>query len=122
MKRFSVTAVLIAAVSLCALTIASADKANGKKAKLIAKYDKNGNGVIDGQEKDALRKDFAADQNGELKRFDKDNDGKLSDEEIAAIKPGSGKGKSGEKSKTKTNKENSQGDNAKDEKKSDSKK
>ena len=69
---------------------ASAAKEDGPKAKALAKYDKNGNGVIDGDEKDAIRRDYAANPNGELKRFDTDGDGKLSDEEIAAIKPGSG--------------------------------
>src|SRR5262249_39738262 len=54
---------------------------------VFAKYDKNKNGVIDGEEKSALRKDYDADKEGELKRFDKNNDGKLDDEEIAAIKP-----------------------------------
>jgi Ca2+-binding EF-hand superfamily protein len=67
---------------------AFAAKADGKKAKLIAKYDKNGNGVIDGDEMEALRKDFAADKEGELKAFDTNGDGKLDDQEIAAIKPG----------------------------------
>ncbi len=80
-----------------------AAKADGKKAKLIAKYDKNGNGIIDGEEKDALRKDFAADPKGDLKQYDTNGDGKLSDEEIAAIKPGSGK-KGGETKKAGGNK------------------
>jgi len=39
---------------------------------------------------DAIRKDYAADPNGPLKEFDTNGDGKLSDEEIAAIQPGSG--------------------------------
>ena len=96
MKRALLIAAAIAAFGSVPLTDASAAKADGKKAKLIAKYDKNGNGIIDGEEKEALRKDFAANPKGELKAFDKDGDGKLSDEEIAAIKPGSG-AKSGEK-------------------------
>jgi hypothetical protein len=50
-----------------------------------AKYDKNYNGTLDADEKEALRKDFDADKNGPSKAFDKDNDGKLSDEELAAI-------------------------------------
>jgi Ca2+-binding EF-hand superfamily protein len=70
-----------------------AAKADGPKAKFFAKYDKNHNGVIDADEKDAIRKDYAANPEGDLKRFDKNHDGKLDDEEIAAIKPPTGKGK-----------------------------
>jgi len=118
MKRVLIIAIAISAFSLIAVTDASADKANGKKAKLIAKYDKNGNGIIDGEEKEALRKDFAANSNEELKRFDTNGDGKLSDEEIAAIKPGSGKAKSAE-SKGKKKNDKPEGDTTKSEKKAD---
>lgn len=85
----------IVILSLVASLPAFADKANGPKARFFAKYDKNHNGVIDEDEKEAIRKDYAADPNGELKRFDKNGDGKLDDEEIAAIKPPTGKGKAG---------------------------
>src|SRR5258708_24482646 len=98
--------ILVIGVCLSGLIVPSSTfgaKADGKKAKLIAKYDKNGNGIIDGEEKDALRKDFAADPKGDLKQYDTNGDGKLSDEEIAAIKPGSGK-KGGDKKKTGGNK------------------
>jgi Ca2+-binding EF-hand superfamily protein len=70
-----------------------AAKADGPKAQFFAKYDKNHNGVIDADEKEAIRKDYAAKPDGDLKRFDKNHDGKLDDEEIAAIKPPTGKGK-----------------------------
>ncbi len=66
----------------------------GPKARLFAKYDANRNGVIDGDEVAALRKDFAADPHGELARYDANQDGKLSDDEISEIKP---PGKSGER-------------------------
>ena len=69
-------------------------KENGPKARFFAKYDTNHNGVIDPGEKAAIRKDYAADPDGDLKRFDKNKDGKLDDEEIAAIKPPTGKKKS----------------------------
>jgi hypothetical protein len=78
---------------------AFAAKAEGPKAKLFAKYDKNTNGSIDGEEKDALRKDFDANKEGDLKRLDKNKDGKLDDEEIAAIKPPEGKKKTEPKAK-----------------------
>lgn len=72
---------------------ALAAKADGPKAKFFAKYDKNQNAVIDDNEKDAIRKDYAATPDGDLRRFDKNRDGKLDDQEIAAIKPPTGKGK-----------------------------
>jgi hypothetical protein len=58
----------------------------GKKAgaALLATYDKNGNGKIDGEEVDALKKDFAAGK-PEVKALDTNNDGTLSDEEIGAV-------------------------------------
>jgi len=99
-------------------TTALAAKADGKKAKLIAKYDKNKNGVIDGEEMKAFRKDFAADKEGTLKGYDKDGDGKLSDEEIKAIKPGAGKKAKGQKGSGKGGKKEGQkGKKSEDEKK-----
>ncbi len=77
-----------------------AAKADGPKAKFFAKYDKNHNGVIDEDEKEAVRKDYAANPDGDLKRFDKNRDGKLDDAELAAIKPPTGKGKAASKSLT----------------------
>ena len=65
------------------------------QGQFFAKYDKNHNGVIDADEKDAIRKDYAANPDGDLKRFDTNKDGKLDDAEIAAIKPPTGKGKAG---------------------------
>jgi Ca2+-binding EF-hand superfamily protein len=69
---------------------------NAGMADLLTKYDKNQNGIIDAGEMDAIRKDYAAKPAGDLKKLDKNNDGKLSDEEIAAIKLSTGK-KSGDK-------------------------
>ena len=74
-------------------------KENGPKAKFFAKYDTNHNGVIDPEEKEAIRKDYAAAPDGDLQRFDKNKDGKLDDEEIAAIKPPSGKKKAADSEK-----------------------
>jgi hypothetical protein len=95
MKKLCMIVVGICAVGLLMPVSLSAAKADGPKAKAIAKYDKNSNGVLDPDEKKAMQDDYAKDNNGELKAFDKDGDGKLSDEELAAIKPGSGKAKEG---------------------------
>ncbi len=106
------TILLLAALALVAPAVSFAAKADGSKAKAIAKYDTNKNGKIDGDEIVALRKDFDADPKGDLARFDTNKDGKLSDEEIAAIVPGSGKKgdkagkKSGGKKKTEKPAEN----------------
>jgi Ca2+-binding EF-hand superfamily protein len=100
MKKACVIALALGLLGLAVPGSALAAKADGPKAKFFAKYDKNHNGVIDPDEKDAIRKDYAADPNGDLKRFDKDKDGKLSDEEIAAITPPTGKGKAGSASLT----------------------
>jgi hypothetical protein len=90
---------LLAAVALLAPAVAFAAKADGPKAKTMAKYDTNKNGKLDPDEVAALRKDFEADPKGALARFDTNKDGKLSDEEIAAIVPGSGKKAGGGKKK-----------------------
>lgn len=111
--------VTLLTAALCLLifihpTGAYAQKAQGPKARLMAKYDLNKNGVIDGDEIAALRKDFAADPTGELKRFDTDKDGKLSDEEIAAIKaPGGKGGETKKKGGTKKEKDTPKADEAK---------
>ncbi len=73
--------------------------APGPKAKIFAEFDQNKNGVIDGDEIAAVRKAHAADPKGQFARYDTDHDGKLSDAEIAEIKPPGAKGakKDGEK-------------------------
>jgi len=80
-----------AALCLLALFAPATSFAKGKKDKTpqtvpsdaYAKYDKNSNGILDTDEKAALRKDLATDAT--LKAFDTNNDGKLSDDEISAI-------------------------------------
>jgi hypothetical protein len=99
MKHKFVIATGLCVLGLAVASPAWADKASGPKAKFFAKYDLNHNGVIDEDEKAAIRKDYAANPEGDLKRFDKNKDGKLDDEEIAAIKPPTGK-KKGEKADT----------------------
>ncbi|MEY2429642.1 MAG: hypothetical protein QOJ40_2527 [Verrucomicrobiota bacterium] len=100
MKNIFIIATGVCLVGLAAVSPALADKASGPKAKFFAKYDTNHNGVIDEDEKAAIRKDYAANPDGDLKRFDKNKDGKLDDEEIAAIKPPAGKKKSEKTDKT----------------------
>jgi hypothetical protein len=80
------------------------DKKAQKKAvkQVLAQYDKNNNGIIDGDEVDAVKKGYASEPNGILKRFDTNSDGKLDDTEIAAIRAGKkgGKKKKGSNSTT----------------------
>lgn len=93
MQQFKILGLCICVMAGLAPATAHAAKGDGPKARFFAKYDANKNGVIDGTEKDAVRKDYAADKEGDLKRFDTNQDGQLSDEELAAIKPPAGKKK-----------------------------
>ncbi len=89
----------VAAAGFASLLLAldaRAAAASGPKAKIFAEFDKNKNGVIDGDEIAAVRKAYAADPKGPFARYDTDHDGKLSDAEIAEIKPPGAK-KDGEK-------------------------
>ena len=84
MKKI-LTFLTIAALGVAFTAPAQAGKGKKNKggADLLATYDKDGNGKIDGAEVDALKKDFAAGK-PEVKALDTNNDGTLSDEEIAA--------------------------------------
>ena len=80
---------ILTIVALGILITAPAQAGGGKKknkggADVLATYDKNANGKIDGEEVDALKKDFAAGK-PEVKALDTNHDGTLSDEEIAAV-------------------------------------
>src|SRR5437016_14651649 len=110
MKRAYIISLSVCLISLLTPSPVFAAKSDGPRAKLLAKYDKNKNGVIDEDEKEAIRKDYAANPDGDLKRFDTNKDGKLDDAEIAAIKPASGKktektGKKGKKAESTDKKE-----------------
>ena len=50
---------------------------------VMTKYDKNGNGVLDDTEKEAIRSALGRDP--DLTRFDTNSDGKLDEAELAAI-------------------------------------
>jgi hypothetical protein len=93
MKKLPLLATALVLTALVLPAAAFAAKADGPKAKLLAKYDANKNGKLEPEECDAARKDFAADPKGELAKLDTNKDGKLSDEELAALVPGSGKKK-----------------------------
>ena len=87
MKKFHLVVVGLCVIGLMAPS-AFAGK-GGKKNQapdMFSQYDKNANGVLDADEKDAVRKAFEG-GNADLKAYDTNSDGKLSDEEIAAIKP-----------------------------------
>ena len=103
MKKLPLAAAVLASIALLAPAIALAQSL-GPKARIFAKYDTNKNGIIDGDEIAVVRKAFAAEPKGEFATYDKDHDGKLSDEEIAGIKPPGakkdGEKKSGGKKKT----------------------
>jgi hypothetical protein len=91
MKKSLLLLLAGALLTLASPTVAQAAKDPDKKAAkqaikaVLAQYDTNKNGVIDGDEVEAVRKAYEADKDGPLKRFDINNDGKLDDTEIAAI-------------------------------------
>ena len=62
------------------------DAPDGKKKKLeefmLKKYDKNGDGKLDDEEKAAMKKD----REEQVKKYDKNGDGKLDEEERAAMR------------------------------------
>jgi hypothetical protein len=85
MKRI-LSILTIAALGFAFVSPAEAKKpGKGKKGggDLLATYDKNANGKIDGDEVTALKADFASGKPA-VKALDTNNDGSLADEEIAA--------------------------------------
>lgn len=79
-----------AATTSNATTAASTEtlKASGRrvKPKTLEKYDANKNGVLDPEEKAAMKKDRAAMKAERLKKYDKNGDGKLDETEKADMK------------------------------------
>ena len=57
--------------------------APGNRSEIFKKYDKNGDGKLDDEERAALRKDREAEM---LKKYDKNGDGKLDDGERQAMR------------------------------------
>jgi hypothetical protein len=84
-----ITTILAALLALAIATPAAfAKKPKGEKSAgsgVFAKYDKNGNGVLDADEKATIEKSFGTDP--DLAKYDTNGDKKLDDNEIAAIKP-----------------------------------
>ena len=94
MKRVITIASIVCAMSV-ALPVAQAAKAKKKDkggTDVFAQFDKNGNGVLDADEKEAIQKAFK-DGNEGLKKYDFNGDGKLDDGELAAIQPAAKKKK-----------------------------
>lgn len=84
-KTWIIATLLVLAVGMPTF---AKEKGKGKKHKgadEFAKYDANGNGKLDPDEVEAVKKAFATDP--DLKQYDTNSDGKLDDNEIAAIKP-----------------------------------
>ena len=82
-KTWTIAALLVLALGTSS---AFAKKPKGEKGTdVFAKYDKNGNGKLDPEEVEAVKKAFSSDP--DLKKYDTNLDGKLDDNEIAAIKP-----------------------------------
>lgn len=95
MNKPSLACLVVALATALVVPLRAANAGAGPKARIFAKYDTNKNGVIDGDEIEAVRKAFAAEPKGEFARYDADHDGKLSAAEIAEIKPPGAKGKGG---------------------------
>lgn len=83
-NRFLLVAA-VAAMTFAVPTLSFAGKKNKavappKPNPVMVKYDKNADGILDESEKEAIRSTF-----GELADWDKDKDGKISDEELTEI-------------------------------------
>lgn len=99
MKKLALLAVGICCLGILTPGSALAAKGDKKKDKknvdVFAKYDKNSNGVLDDEEKAAVKKAF--DKDAALKVYDTNNDGKLDDAEVSAIKAAAKKKKKKDK-------------------------
>jgi Ca2+-binding EF-hand superfamily protein len=91
---------LVVALTLCvAGLVAFADdeakkekKADKVRPRVLEKYDKNANGKLDDDEREAMRKERRAESTAAaLKKFDKNGDGKLDASERKAAKADRGK-------------------------------
>ena len=89
MKSTHLFVAAVLALALPASVHAAKDPAKKEARKAtrqaVGQYDKNGNGTIDADEADALKKAYEADKAGPLKELDTNGDGKIDDSEIGAI-------------------------------------
>ena len=82
MKKAVLVAIAISVIGLVTHA-ADAEKKTVRRETILEKYDKNKNGKLDPDEREALRKDREAER---IKRFDKNGDGKLDAQEEAAAR------------------------------------
>ncbi len=86
MKKTWIITALLTLVIGAPCTFAKGNKNKGKASvDVFSRYDKNANGMLDDDEKTAIKAALATDT--DLKKFDTNSDGKLDDNEISAIKP-----------------------------------
>lgn len=79
MKKTLILALAILISGLAGLAAENENKpAAPRRENLLEKYDKNKNGKLDQDEREALRKDREAER---IKRYDKNGDGKLDEKE-----------------------------------------
>jgi Ca2+-binding EF-hand superfamily protein len=98
MKKLLVIALTLSVSGFVALA-ADGDKkekraADNPRVKTLEKYDKNSNGKLDEDEREAMRKDRQAEA---LKKYDKNGDGKLDASEREAAKADRRKAPEGKK-------------------------
>jgi Ca2+-binding EF-hand superfamily protein len=84
MKVSTILAALLA-LAIAPSAFAKKPKREAAATSSFSKYDKNGNGTLDPEEKEAIKAALATDP--DLKKYDTNSDGKLDENEIAAIKP-----------------------------------
>jgi hypothetical protein len=74
--------------SVCLLGLVAPSTALAeKKPDIFAQYNVSHTGVLQPDEIAAIRKDYAANPDGPLKKYDVNHEGKLTDADIALIKP-----------------------------------
>lgn len=83
MKKTLLFALTISVTGLVAPAAEGERKPEARRSSILEKYDKNKDGKLDQEERDALRKDREAER---VKRYDKNGDGKLDEQEEQAAR------------------------------------